>query len=67
MSLYHIQFDNQPYWVEAENYGKAITAWRQHVAVLWGTDYDGTEEPQSVALIHDEPVIREQLLGSRSG
>lgn len=58
MKLYHIQFDDQPYFVEAESLGQAVAAWRAHVAVLWGSDYDGDEEPESIALVHDEPVVR---------
>lgn len=58
MNLYLVQFDNQPYYVEASNFGDAIAAWKRHVAQAWGQDYDGTEEPESVALIHDEAVIR---------
>lgn len=56
--LYHVQFDHMDYYVEAPSFALAIEAWKRHVAVLWGTDYDGTEEPESVALVHDEAVIR---------
>jgi len=56
--LYHVQFDNESYYVEAPSFALAIEAWKRHVAALWGADYDGTEEPESVALVHDEPVIR---------
>lgn len=59
MKLFHVQFDGQSYWVEAPNFPVAIELWKRHVAVAWGTDYDGDEEPESVALVHDEPVIRE--------
>lgn len=58
MRLYHVQFDGQSYWIEAESFGDAVFKWKRHVAVLWGTDYDGSEEPESVHLVHDEPVIR---------
>jgi len=58
MKLYCIQFDNQPRYVEAESFAKAVEAWRRWAAKEWGEDYDGTEEPESVALISDEPVIR---------
>lgn len=58
MKLYMVQFDGQQYYIEAESFRKAIEAWRRHVAVLWEEDYEGTEEPESVALVHDDPVIR---------
>lgn len=60
MNLYHILFDWQPYYVEAETLGAAVTAWRQHVSVLWGDDYDGTEEPDSITLVHDKAVVKEE-------
>lgn len=60
MKLYHIQFDGQSYWVEAQSFGNAVIVWQAHVKVLWGEDFTGEEEPDSVQLAHDEPVIREQ-------
>lgn len=56
--LYHVQFDHQSYWIEAVSFAKAVEAWRKHVAKLWGDDYQETDEPDSVHLVHDEPVIR---------
>ena len=58
MNLYHIQYDGQPFYVEAPSLGAAVLAWRDHVKAEWGSDYDGTEEPESIALIHHQPVIR---------
>ena len=58
MSLYHVQFDHESYYVEAPTFGGAVAAWRTHVAKLWGCTYEGTEEPESVALLHEDPVIR---------
>lgn len=58
VKLYHIQYDGQCYWVEASCFAIAILRWKDHVRGLWGEEYDGTEEPDSCALIHDEPVIR---------
>ena len=62
MNLYLIQFDSQPYYVEAEDFPAAIEVWKVHVAHLWGDDYDGTEQPESVSLVHDEPVVRGGVL-----
>lgn len=58
MLLYLVQFDAQDYYVEAPDFPAAIELWKVHVAKLWGDDYDGTEQPESVALVHDEPVVR---------
>lgn len=58
MKVYRIDYDNQPYIVEAPDLGAAVQAWKKHVAVAWGSDWDGTEEPESISLIHDEAVIR---------
>lgn len=55
--LYHITFDASNFYVQARDYTDAIRLWKEHVAVLWGDDYDGTEQPESVSLIHDEAVI----------
>jgi len=58
MNLYHIQYDNQSYWVEAAKLAEAVEVWKLHVKRLWGDEYDDTEEPESIALVNDEPVIR---------
>ena len=59
MNLYHVQFEGTSYWIEARDFHGAINAWTAHVAKEWGTDFDGTEQPESVALVHDSGVIRE--------
>lgn len=64
MNLYHVQFDGQSYWVEAGDFGTAVILWKGHVKDLWGEDYDGTEQPDSVHLVHDEPVIRSAPAGA---
>lgn len=58
INLYLIHYDHQPYYVEAENLASAVERWKAHVKVVWGDDYDGTEEPESIALVHEEAVIR---------
>lgn len=58
MNLYHIQFDGESYYVEAANLAQAVELWKTHLQKEWGDDYNGTEEPESVALVHDEAVIR---------
>jgi len=59
VSLYHAQFDGESYYIEARNFHGAIDTWKRHVAKAWGQNFDGTEEPESVALIHEEAVLRE--------
>lgn len=55
--LYLIQYDSVNYYAEAADLAKAVEAWKAHVKIAWGDDYDGTEEPESIALVHEEPVI----------
>lgn len=59
MNLYLVLYDGQPYYIEARTFPGAIDTWRQHVAEEWGEDFDGTEQPESVALVHEKAVIRE--------
>lgn len=56
--VYLIRYDGQVYIVEATSMGRAVEIWTAHVARLWGQEFDGTEQPASCELIHDEPVIR---------
>lgn len=56
--LYLLQFDGEHYYVEAATVADAIYAWMVHQRKEWGKDWDGTEEPDSVALVHERPVIR---------
>lgn len=51
MSLYHVQFDRESYYVEAATLAGAVGIWKQHT----GQD---DEEPESVALVYAGPVIR---------
>lgn len=62
MKLYHVQFDGTSFWIEAQSFADAVGLWKAHVFGLWESDYDGTEEPESVHLVHDEPVIRGQRM-----
>lgn len=57
MKLYHVQYDGEPYYIQAESVAWAVHTWKDHVKEKWGKDYDGSEEPDSVALVHDEGVI----------
>ena len=54
MKLFHVQDNDCPMYVLAENWTAAIESWRKHVS-------DGTEdepaEPQSVHLVADEDEI----------
>jgi len=58
MKLYHVQYDGQSFWIEAESFAKAVEKWHVHCREQDGQDYDDSLEPESVHLVHDEPVIR---------
>ena len=58
MRLYKILYDGEQYFVEAISFPQAIDVWKRHVKDAWGADYDGTEEPESVELLSEEPVLR---------
>lgn len=58
MKLYEVVYDGQKRHVEAPSFPLAIEAWKAWARAEWKEDWDGTEEPESVALIGDEPVIR---------
>lgn len=58
MNLYLVIYDGQHFYVEAKNFAQAIELWTEHVKEVWGDDFDGTEQPESCAHIHDEAVIR---------
>ncbi len=51
MSLYHIQFDKEAYYVEAVTMAGAVGIWKQHTN-------QADEEPESVAFVCAGPVIR---------
>ena len=57
--LYRIQFDCVDYYVEAPDIKKAIDAWKAHVKLIWGDDYEESDFPESIHHIHEGSVIRE--------
>lgn len=56
--LFNITFDGEQYWVEAGSFQEAIDAWKERVKQEWGPDFDGTELPDSVVRLSEDPVIR---------
>ena len=59
MKLYCVQFDGQPDFVEAENFGVAIAIWRKHlIAQNEPGDFDDDVEPESLSVVSEEPVLR---------
>lgn len=58
MKLYRVTFDNQPDYVEAASFGHALLIWREHVIADNPGDFDATVEPESLELVHDQPVWR---------
>lgn len=57
MSLYRVEFDAQDYWIEAADFADAVQLWKRHVAVEWGADFTGEEQPESVEHVTVDPVI----------
>ena len=57
-NLYLVEYDGERYYVEAVDFPSAISTWLGYMAMVWGNDFKGNEQPDSVAFIHDEPVIR---------
>lgn len=58
MSVYRITYDDQARIVEAADFGDAVKKWLEGMKEPWGDDWIGTEQPESVLLISEEPVIR---------
>lgn len=59
IKLYLVRYDEQPYYVEAASMAEAIEIWREdRLAQPKEYGWDGDEEPEEVALVHYEPVIR---------
>lgn len=52
--LYLIQFDGEPYYVEAADIADAVAIWRDAMRISWAEDFDGTEQPESATMIHEE-------------
>lgn len=60
MSLYLLHYDGTPRHVEASSMSHAIRLWKAAMKEEWGSDYTDDDEPESCAILGDEPVIREQ-------
>jgi len=60
MPLYNLQFDGGTYHVEAPSMKDAIDVWKLWGQQEWGADHDGTEEPESCALIDECAVLRRE-------
>lgn len=66
MSVYHIQGEGDSRIVEAETYGTAVALWLAAMKREFGDEeYEGAE-PESVALLSDDPVIREEASMQRT-
>jgi hypothetical protein len=64
--LYMITFDGQPDYIEAENYAEAVKSWHEHMQRVEEGDWDSTEQPEQVVLVHDGPVIRGSVPASEN-
>ena len=58
MNLYHVQWDGGSRYVEAATFGDAVKLWREAMRDEWGDDLRPDDEPDSVALVDDQPVLR---------
>jgi hypothetical protein len=60
MKLYRVTFDGQPDYIEAYSFGGAVAIWRNHlIATNQPGDFENDVEPESVELLHEQPVLRE--------
>lgn len=59
MNLYQVQFDSETWFVEAESFAAAIELWKERAAIEWGDNYSQEDEPESVALVHDDGCVRQ--------
>lgn len=58
MNIYLVQYDSVQYYVEAGSMSAAIELWKPHIAAILEDDVNEFTEPDSVALVHDDPCIR---------
>ena len=61
--LYMVQYDGEPEYVEAPDYGCAIVVWRKKLLDEWREDGcykpdDDNVQPEQVMLVHEGPVLR---------
>jgi len=57
VNLYHVQCEGEDSWVEAKDFGSAVGIWRASAIAEFGDDYLDAQ-PDSVARVHDGPVLR---------
>jgi hypothetical protein len=57
MRLYHVQYDDESYFIESESFGNCVKVWQ---AFMRNADDNAAfnDEPESVHMIHDGPVLR---------
>lgn len=63
MNLYLVQYDGESYYVQAKRLGGAVELWKLHLKRIWREElaakgFDLPDEPESIALVHEEAVIR---------
>ena len=54
MPLYHVQDNDRPLWVMADDFAHAVRKWRTVIAAENEQSFEETEEPQGVTLICDD-------------
>ena len=65
MSLYHVQSNEEIFFVEAQSYEAALEIWKKHIRKEnFRVPFDetdelkGFDEPESIAIVTDQPVLR---------
>lgn len=58
VKLFCVMFDSDNDHVEAESFAEAVAKWKAAMKAEHGDDWDGNEEPESVSLVSEKPVIR---------
>lgn len=62
MSLYHVHYDGEPYYIEAPSFSLAVEVFKAKMKAEDNV-IDGQEEPDSVHLLSEDPVIRHKDKG----
>lgn len=65
MNLYNIVYASEAYWVEAPSLFVAVSLWREFVEE--DMDEPFNEDPDTVTMVTDEPIIRSSTASAKAG
>ena len=51
MNLYHVQDDDQPMWVIANDYGDAVHKWKLQISEMDQMSISEVDDPRGVAFV----------------